>query len=80
MEGGGSGVIICKDKKNLDKRVTIEKLRKALKQDIYKDFREWPYKFIKKRIIAEKYMAQEDGTPLVDYKFFVLMVYLASFT
>lgn len=68
--GGNSGVIICKDKKSLDKRVTIEKLRKALKQDIYKDFREWPYKFIKKRIIAEQYMALEDGTPLVDYKFF----------
>lgn len=68
--GGNSGVIICKDKNCFDKRATIEKLRKALKQDIYKDFREWPYKFIKKRIIAEKYMAQEDGTPLVDYKFF----------
>lgn len=68
--GGNSGVIICKDKNSFDKRATIEKLRKALKQDIYNDFREWPYKFIKKRIIAEQYMAQEDGTPLVDYKFF----------
>lgn len=68
--GGNSGVVICSDKSQLDKAATIKKLRNSLKQDIYKDFREWPYKNVRKRIIAEKYMSQEDGSHLIDYKFF----------
>jgi hypothetical protein len=31
---------------------------------------EWPYKNVKPRIIAEKYMADESGTELKDYKIF----------
>ena len=68
--GGSSGVIICRDKSKLNKEATIKALDKSLKQDIYKTFREWPYKNVRKRIIAEKYMEQEDGSELVDYKFF----------
>lgn len=68
--GGNSGVVICKDKDLIDRPHVIDKLKKSLKQDIYKTFREWPYKKVRKRIIAEKYMEQEDGSELVDYKFF----------
>ncbi len=68
--GGGSGVIVCKDKNSLDQEETVCQLSKALKHNIYTEFREWPYKNIKPRIIAEKYMTQEDGSSLIDYKFF----------
>lgn len=68
--GGNSGVIICKNKEELNKEDVIKKLKKSIKQDIFNNFREWPYKKIKKRIIAEQYMEQEDGTYLIDYKFF----------
>lgn len=68
--GGNSGVIICKNKETLNKEEIIKKLKKSIKQDIFNDFREWPYKKIKKRIIAEQYMEQEDGKHLIDYKFF----------
>lgn len=70
-QGGGSyGVIVCRDKSRLDKNLAVKRINKALKQDIYKTFREWPYKKIKGRIIAEEYMEQEDGSDLIDYKFF----------
>lgn len=68
--GGNSGVIICKDKDKLDNLATVKKLRISLKQDIFNDFREWPYKNVHKRIIAEQFMSQDDGSPLIDYKFF----------
>ena len=70
-QGGGSmGVVICKDKSKLDRQVCIADLRKGMKQNIYKSFREWPYKGVKPRIMAEELMTQEDGSPLADYKFF----------
>ena len=73
--GGGGGVIICKDKTtfNIDKAKSI--LERSLKQDIYRTLKEWPYKNVKKRIIAETYLT-EDISPdnptgdLVDYKFY----------
>ena len=68
--GGNSGVVICKDKDSFEKQSAIEKLKKSIKQDIYNDFREWPYKNVHKRVIAEQYMEQEDGSHLIDYKFF----------
>lgn len=68
--GGNSGVVICKNKDLIGRPHVIDKLKNSLKQDIYKTFREWPYKNVRKRIIAEKYMEQEDGSELVDYKFF----------
>lgn len=71
-QGGGSyGVIICKDKHNFDIEDVKVKLETALNNtDIYLNFREWPYKNITKRIIAEKYMTEADKGDLKDYKFF----------
>lgn len=67
--GGSNGVIICIDKDNLDIKKTISILNKALKKDIYKSCREWPYKNVKHRIIAEKYIGN-NNEDLKDYKFF----------
>jgi hypothetical protein len=67
--GGGSGVAICKDKSQFDKLKAIELLSKSMTQDIYKLSREWPYKNIAKKVIAEKYISESNGG-LKDYKFF----------
>lgn len=72
--GGNSGVIVVKEKKILNKQAAIEKLYKSMKQDIYADLREWPYKNVSRRILAEVYMedvnAYPEGSSLSDYKFY----------
>ena len=68
--GGGGGVVVCKNKATLDKQKTIKSLKSSLSQDIYKNLREWPYKNVPKRIIAEQYMTDGSSKDLPDYKFF----------
>ncbi len=64
------GLVICKDKKNLDKEAARKKIEKCLGVNYYHYLREWPYKNVKPRIIAEPYLVDESGTQLKDYKFF----------
>lgn len=68
--GGGSGIIICRDKKYFDKNKAKRILEKSMETDIYKVLREWPYKNVRKGIIAEALVEQSDGQGLLDYKFF----------
>ena len=68
--GGGGGVVVCKDKSTLNKQNAINRLKSSLAHDIYKDLREWPYKNVSKRIIAEQYMVDSSGVELKDYKLF----------
>ena len=67
-------VIICKDKKKLDINLTKKELKKALKRNYYRLSREWPYKNVPRRIIAEKFMlvssSDFDSESLPDYKFY----------
>lgn len=65
----GTGLCICKDKNTLDIDAVRKSLKKALKENYYYQNREWPYKNVKRKIIAEKYMADESGEDLKDYKF-----------
>ena len=64
------GVVIVKDKAKLDKKQAREILMKSMKYDFYQKFKEWPYKNVVRRIIAEKYMVDESGYELKDYKIF----------
>jgi len=64
------GLIICKDKTKLNIKETRKKINKGLKRNYFYTGREWPYKNVKPRIIAEQYMVDESGTELKDYKFF----------
>lgn len=64
----GTGMCICKDKSKLDIEAVKNGLRKGLKEDYYATSREWPYKDVKRKIIAEKYMVDESGVELKDYK------------
>lgn len=64
------GIVICKDKHTLDIPQAREIIETALHQDFYIYGREWPYKSVKPRIIAEQYMVDEATAELRDYKFF----------
>ncbi len=64
------GIAICKDKNSFNKLQAKKKLEKSLSQNYYWHGREWPYKSIKPRILAEKYMEDESGYELKDYKIF----------
>lgn len=68
--GGNYGVVICKDKKQFNKELAIKKLKVGLSLNLYKTSKEWPYKNIRPRIIAEKYMEDSLTKELRDYKFF----------
>lgn len=62
------GLVICKDKSKLDMEKAKEKIEKSLKTNYYLLGREWPYKNVQRRIIAEKYMVDYSGNDLSDYK------------
>lgn len=64
----GLGMCICKDKSKLNIAKVKRGLKKGLQQNYYLSGREWPYKNVKHRIIAEEYMVDETGTGLRDYK------------
>lgn len=64
------GLVICKDKKSLDKERAKDKIEKSLKNNYYLWGREWPYKSVKPRIIAEQFMLDSKTENLCDFKFF----------
>lgn len=68
------GLVICRDKSKFDKEAAIKKLKTSFKVNFYYSTREWPYKNVKPRVIAEKYMEDNPSNPIVadltDYKFF----------
>lgn len=63
-------IVVCQDKSKLNYTEVIKKLNKALKKSAFIDGREWPYKNVKRRIIAEKFMVDSEDKELRDYKFF----------
>lgn len=67
--GGGGGVVVCKDKSKLDIQKCKKQLQQSMDSCIYRGLREWPYRDVPHRIIAEQYLADESGQ-LPDYKFF----------
>jgi hypothetical protein len=64
------GVVICRDKKKLNFEQAQKVLTGSLKRNYFWKGREYPYKNVKPRIIAEKFMEGEDRGYLVDFKFF----------
>ncbi len=63
------GVVIVTNKANFD-HISAKKIEEALAADFYKTGREWPYKNVPHRIIAEQYMIDDSLGELKDYKFF----------
>ena len=64
------GLAICRDKAAFDKEKAKKKIERSLKRNYYWNSREWPYKGVKPRIIAEQYMEDTKALGLTDYKFF----------
>ena len=61
------GLIICKDNSKLDLKKARKKIEHCLKRNYFLNHREWPYKDVPPRIIAEEYLENnEEG--LHDYK------------
>ena len=66
--GGNMGVVVCKDKKTFDFNEAKSKLSYSLQSSAYDLLLEWPYKDVKRKVFAEKYLEDETGN-LMDYKF-----------
>ena len=64
------GLIIVKNKKELDIKKARKKINKCLKNNYFFGGREWPYKNVKPRIIIEPYLEEKKYGELRDYKFF----------
>lgn len=63
-------VIVCRDKASFDKKSAKIKLEKALKQNYYLAWREWPYKNVVPRILAEKCLTNSEQDDIRDYKIY----------
>lgn len=64
------GVVVAKDKNKLDIKKAKAKLEMHLKRGTYHLMKEWPYKNIQPRIIAEELLIDSEKGDLWDYKFY----------
>ena len=64
-------IVICRDKTNFNIGKARKQITHSLKRNYYWVGREWPYKGVKPRIIAEKYLEDfENKGNLTDYKIY----------
>ena len=63
-------LVVCKDKSSFNRELAGKKLNDCLKRNFYYQWREWPYKNVLPRIIAESYVEDQNGAELRDYKFY----------
>lgn len=65
------GLVICRDKSQLDKEAALKKLNHYFHRKYFWQNREWPYKNVRPRIIAEKLIeTAPNATDLPDYKWY----------
>lgn len=62
------GVVVCHSKEKLNFESAKKKLQASLNTNYYYSSKEWPYKNVPKRIIAEQYMYDEKQNGLNDFK------------
>ena len=63
-------IVICKDKNKIDQESVKKIMATSFHNNGYWYGREWPYKNVKPKIFAEKYMEDKNTGELRDYKFF----------
>lgn len=69
--GGSSGVVICRDKTSFNREKAMSMLKESMKQNIYGFSKEWPYKNVPRRVLAEQYIEPHPNTnDLPDYKWY----------
>ena len=64
------GIVICKDKSSLDREAAKAELSTSLQRDYSRIAREWPYKDVPRRIIAEEYLSELGSNEILDYKMY----------
>lgn len=64
------GAYICRDKSQIDTEEIKQWLKYHLGGNYYKWQREWPYRNVKRKVICERYMQDNNNASLLDYKFF----------
>ena len=63
-------VQICRDRRSFDIPMAKACLKRALNREFHYEGRQWPYKNVPPRVLAEAYMENEATGDLRDYKFF----------
>lgn len=69
-DGGSYGVVVCKDKEGFDQVKAIKRLKASLRRDTFMLGREWPYKNIQRKVLAEQFIEGDETGQLLDCKFF----------
>lgn len=64
------GLFICRDKSAFDIQAAKKKIEGSMSNNYFWHGREWPYKNVKHKIIAEKYMEDTETRELRDYKIY----------
>ncbi len=65
------GLAICRDRAHFDEKAAKERIERSLRRNYYWSKREWPYKNVPPRVIAEQYLEPDPMTgDLFDYKVF----------
>lgn len=62
------GLVICRDKNSFDFAAARKKIERSLQCNFFWVGREWPYKDVLPRIIAEQYLETDAENGLQDYK------------
>jgi hypothetical protein len=66
------GLVVCRDKGSLNIGEAKAKIEKSLKTNYFLKGREWPYKNVKPRIIAEPLVHNSDYSMLEEYNIFCM--------
>ncbi len=64
------GLVVCTDKSKLDVAWAKKKLKKALNKSYVTQNREYPYKSVPRRVIAEPFLEEPEYGELRDFKFY----------
>lgn len=62
------GFVVCKDKASFDKKAAKKILTKSLKTNYFIRGREWPYKNVERKILAEEYIDSLGKPESIEYK------------
>lgn len=63
------GVMICKNRQTFDKEAAKRHINQGLRRNYYFAWREWGYKDVERKVIADQYLDDGTGEQLRDYKF-----------
>lgn len=63
-------IVLCRNKDEIDIDIVKKELAKVFHSNYYWSGRETPYKYVERKVFAEKLIQSSKGQELMDYKFF----------